>query len=110
MTQKLTAILIDDDPLMHVTWRLAAEKARVNFHAFESMADFEAGSATLARTAKVYLDGRFPNGVRGESYIQRLRDLGFNDITIATAMEREDLGIEAAGVPVIGKHPPFRNS
>lgn len=105
--EKRVAILVDDDPLVRMTWRIAATRAGIDLRSFASMDEFEAAQESLPRDAHVYLDGSVPHGVSGESCLSRLRALGFKAVTIATGRPANKLGPEARGLQVIGKEPPF---
>ncbi|MEK7287842.1 MAG: HAMP domain-containing sensor histidine kinase [Elusimicrobiota bacterium] len=101
------AVLIDDDKLVQMTWRMAAKGAGVELSSFSSPQDFEKAHSTIARDTPIYLDSSFPGDQKGEDFLPRLKELGFTQISMATGFEADSPKLKALGIPVIGKEPPF---
>ena len=101
------AVLIDDDKLVQMTWRMAAKGAGIELSSFNSPQDFEKAHSTIARNTPIYLDSSFPNNQKGEDFLPRLKELGFTQITMATGFEADAPALKSLGIPVIGKEPPF---
>jgi anti-sigma regulatory factor (Ser/Thr protein kinase) len=101
------AILIDDDPLARMTWKMAAEKAGKSFRAFSTAADFLNESDAIDRGTPVYVDAELGNGVKGDAESLRIRELGFGQIYLATGHAPEKFAGLAYLRGVVGKEPPW---
>lgn len=101
-----SAVLLDDDPLVHLNWRLAAKAAGAELKAFETPGDFYGALGSLPKDAPIYIDSELGGGARGEEIARDLHEKGYSDLTLATG---HDAGA-FAGLPwlkVTGKEPPF---
>ncbi len=102
----LRAVLLDDDPLVHMNWRMAARAAGAELKCFRTPEEFTAAAGALPRDIPLYIDSELGNGIRGEDIAKDLRDKGFSDITMATGHDASRF----AGLPwlkVAGKEPPW---
>jgi len=100
------AVLLDDDMLVQMNWRLAAKAAGVEFSAFETPQELYAGLAELPKDTPLYLDSELGRGVKGEVLAAELKEKGFSNITLTTGHAPEKF----AGLPwlkVTGKEPPW---
>lgn len=78
------SVLIDDDPLVRMTWKQAAKAARAELRTFDSIAAFEAAVKEIPFDVAIYIDSNLGSGVRGEDYARELRERGFKCIHLAT--------------------------
>lgn len=101
------AVLIDDDPLVRMTWKIAAEKAGKKLCAFSTAADFFKESDAVDRQTPVYLDADLGGGVEGEVESARIHELGFGEIYLATGYAPEQFAGLAHLRGVLGKKPPW---
>lgn len=100
------AALLDDDPLVHMTWRMAAEAAGVDLKAFKAPAELLAALRDLPKDTAIYIDSDLQEGAKGEETAAALREAGYTDITMATGHPPEKF----AALPwlkVAGKEPPW---
>lgn len=100
------ALLLDDDQLVHMNWKLAAKAAGVELKAYARPEEFLAELAGLPKDIPVYIDSELGEGVKGETIAEGLRKDGFTDLTLATGHGRERF----VGLPwlkVSGKEPPW---
>lgn len=100
------AVLLDDDKLVHMNWRLAAKAAGVELSAFKTPAELAAAVAGLPKDIPLYIDSDLGDGVRGEEIAAGLRTQGFSDITMATGHAPENFST-LPWLKVTGKEPPF---
>ncbi|MFZ9596602.1 MAG: sensor histidine kinase [Bdellovibrionia bacterium] len=106
-------ILIDDDPLVQMTWRLAAQSAGVTLHSFTSSEGFFQISDKIDHSIPIYIDSQLNQvdldvSLRGEWVARDLAQMGFQNIYLTTGYSAEDF----SGMPwlraVRGKEPPFQ--
>jgi len=105
--KKFDAIVIDDDPLVHMTWRMAASDQGKSVICFHSPGDFFAKAEGFSPASPVFIDVSLADGVRGEAVAEQVADLGFSDIVLATGHEATLLKPSARVKRVIGKEPVF---
>lgn len=103
----LRAVLLDDDLLVHMNWRMAAKAAGADLKAFKTPEEFAAAAGALPRDIPVYIDSELGDGVKGEDIAVDLHERGFTDLTMATGHGAEKF----AALPwlkVTGKEPPWQ--
>jgi len=100
------AVLLDDDPLVHMNWKLAAKAAGVELKAYRIPEDFSAGIEALPRDTPIYIDSDLGNGIKGESIAADLHAKGFTDLTMATGHGPEEFA-PLPWLKVTGKEPPW---
>ena len=105
-TSYRTAILLDDDPLVHMNWKLAAKAAAVELKVFKNKEDFAAEVKSLPKDTPIYIDSDLGNNVKGEDIALELRKKGFTELTMATGHGPEKFA-HLAWLKVTGKEPPF---
>ena len=106
------AILIDDDMLVHLCWKMSAEKTDMNFLGFSTVEAFFNKAHALDRGIPIYIDsqlGKNDQGeaVRGEDVSQQIAALGFTRIYLATGLDSVDISQMPWLAGVRGKEPPF---
>lgn len=100
------AVLLDDDMLVHMNWKLAAKAAGVELKAYKTREDFSAGTVDLSKDVPVYIDSDLGKDIKGEEIAKGLHDQGFTNITMATGHD----ALKFAHLPwlkVAGKEPPW---
>lgn len=101
------AILIDDDPLVRMSWKMVAQKKAKVFLAFSTVDEFLGRVDEIDRTSPIYLDSNLGGAVRGEEFAQELAKLGFFEVYLATGYRSADLSSVPGVKGVVGKDPPF---
>lgn len=99
------AVLIDDDALTHMTWKMAARGKSVELRAFTSPADFFAAGIT-DKNISIYIDSDLGGGIKGEELAQQLKEQGFADIRLETGHPPEKFS-HLPWLKVTGKEPPW---
>ncbi|HNT97052.1 MAG TPA: HAMP domain-containing sensor histidine kinase [Elusimicrobiales bacterium] len=102
----LSAVLLDDDPLVHMNWRMAAKAAGAELKAYKTPQELLAAAETLPRDIPLYIDSELADGAKGEDIAAELHDKGFTDITMATG-HRADKFARLPWLKVSGKEPPW---
>lgn len=102
---KLLGVLIDDDPLVRMTWAIAARRAGGQALFYSTPAEFFEAAGGIPQSAPIYVDIRLGGGCSGLDAARRIRALGFDEIYLATgdAPSRPPDFIRA----VVGKEPPW---
>lgn len=100
------AILIDDDPLVHATWKIQSAKRGKALQTFLSPADFFSSVEALDRHIPVYIDYNLGEGADGESVAKRAHALGFTHLYLATGAAESVTPAEWVR-GIIGKEPPW---
>ena len=117
-------LLLDDDVLIHMTWRMAAKQAGARLEVFDSpeallarLAELASGSAdpvtpdsTANRDVRVYVDSKLRGGVLGENVARQVVELGFPAVYITTGYPPARFAHVTWVRGVIGKDPPFFGS
>ncbi len=101
-----SVVLIDDDMLVHMNWKLAAKAAGIGLTAFTDPALFSANIGTFSKETPLYIDSELGGGVEGEEIAKDLRGKGFFNITMTTGHDHEKFA-HLTWLKVIGKEPPF---
>ena len=102
-------VLVDDDSLIHLMWKVAASERGKDVLFFSSITELFAITPALDRNTPIYVDANLGNGVRGEDVVAVLVQTGFRSVFLATGYTSEDLGALPANVQVVGKEPPWKN-
>jgi signal transduction histidine kinase len=100
------AVLLDDDPLVHMNGKLAAKAAGAELKAFKTPEDFAADIAALPKDTAIYIDSELGNGVKGEDIANDLHAKGFSDLSMATGHGPENFA-HLPWLKVTGKEPPW---
>jgi len=106
LTPGRTVVLLDDDALVHMNWKMAARAAGAELKAFKTPAELEAAAASLPKDAVLYIDSDLGEGARGEDTAAALHAQGFADITMATGHSADRFAAHP-WLKVAGKEPPF---
>ncbi|OGR80907.1 MAG: hypothetical protein A2X32_00630 [Elusimicrobia bacterium GWC2_64_44] len=102
----LRAVLLDDDALVHMNWRMAAKVAGAELQSFKTPQEFAAAAETLPRDIPLYIDSELGDSVKGEDIAVDLHERGFTDITMATGHGAEKFA-HLPWLNIAGKEPPW---
>jgi len=102
----LRAVLLDDDSLVHMNWRMAAKAAGAELNAYKTPQELIAAAETLPRDIPLYIDSELADGAKGEDVAAELHAKGFSDITMATG-HGPDKFAHLPWLKVTGKEPPW---
>lgn len=81
----IDVILLDDDPLVHLTWKLSARRVGASLRSFENTHSlFKALQEESLRAKAVYIDSHLGKGIRGEDVARELWEEGFKEIYLTT--------------------------
>jgi hypothetical protein len=100
-----SAVLVDDDPLVHLTWKMYAKMTGVVFAAYKTPEEFmEAG---VSRDCEVYVDSDLGGDLKGEEFARMLFSVGYRNITLATGHSPDSFPAMPWIKNIIGKDPPW---
>jgi signal transduction histidine kinase len=104
----IDAILIDDDPLARMTWKMSAERAGKILRPYTTVADFLADAGEIAKGTPIYVDAELADGLNGAEESRRFPDLGFQQIYLATGHDAARFASFTHLRAIVGKEPPWR--
>ncbi len=105
--ERYDAVLIDDDSLVRMTWKMAAARSGKRFQSFATVAEFLKEAPAVGRETPVYVDADLADGVNGAQESVMIHELGFQEIYLATGHEAAKFAAYKHLRGVIGKEPPW---
>lgn len=105
VAEKLDLILIENEEMHRLTWRLWARKNAFQLQTFPSAEDFLNQVRHIEKSVPIFLDFNLDDGKFAKDYIPQIRSLGFKNIILVTS-HKELANSELCGVQdIIGKDP-----
>lgn len=101
------AVLIDDDPLVRVSWSVAAKRAGRDLKAYPDAASFLNDAPSVPKGTPIYIDSDLGGGQRGEAVASELYASGFREIFLETGHDPAEFAGAAYLKGVRGKEPPW---
>ena len=105
--EKLDAVLIDDDSLVHMSWKMAARAANRNLRVFESGDAFILAARQIDLETPLYIDVNLGSGIKGQDVALEAAQIGFTNIFLATGYDASDVARPDCVTDVVGKDPVF---
>lgn len=99
-------VLIDDDDLVHMTWKFAAKDVQKTFLGFKTHQEFNAYKKNLDKDLRIYIDSNLGGGIKGEEVAKQLFDEGFKNLFLATGYSAQEFLKLEFLKGVVGKDPP----
>ena len=103
-----TVILIDDDNLTHLSWKLASKKTEVNLKTYYSVEEFLENSNSLDRRTPVYIDLELGPDLRGDVLSEDIFNQGFTELFISTGYDPDYIEKPQWIKAILDKKPPFQ--
>jgi DNA-binding NtrC family response regulator len=103
MTKKI--IFIDDDPLILKSWEMSAQAKNITIHTFQSIDEFLKNN--FSKDIPIYIDSNLSDNLKGEQESQKLFELGYTELFLATAHDPETIEKPQWIKEVIGKRFPL---
>lgn len=101
------AVLIDDDPLVRMSWTVAARRAGKELRVYADAAAFLADAPGLPRSTTLFVDSDLGGGSRGEREAEGFLRLGFSDVHLETGEDPAAFAGLSHIKSVRGKEPPW---
>ena len=102
------AVLVDADPLVHMTWEMVAEEKGIRLLVYKNPDDLLADISKLDLATPIYIDSNLGGGVKGEDFAQTLHDKGFTNLVIETGHKPEKFAHLTFLKSVQSKNPPWQ--
>jgi signal transduction histidine kinase/FixJ family two-component response regulator len=84
-------VLIDDDKLVHINWASYCKNKGVPFVGFKSIDEFIKDSDRFDKRIKIFVDSNLSDGTKGEIESERIFNLGFKNLYLATGYQKEEI-------------------
>ncbi len=84
-------VLIDDDELIHLSWKMEAKRRDVKLHCFLSIEDFIKNAQSFSKKTKVFIDINLGNDVRGDVASEEIFKLGFLNLFLASGFSESEV-------------------
>ena len=101
---RLDAVLIDNDPIVHDIWKIDAKRAKKRVELFRSEAEFLA--ASIPKEVPVFVDYHLEGDVLGTEVGRRLRAAGYSSLYLATGRRPHEIAHSPWFRAIIGKEFP----
>jgi FixJ family two-component response regulator len=98
-------VLIDDDKLVHINWASYCKNKGVPFVGFKSIYEFIKDSDTFDKRIKIFVDSNLGDGTKGEIESQKIFNLGFRNIYLATGYQKSEINKPSWIIDVYLKGP-----
>ncbi|HNW44177.1 MAG TPA: ATP-binding protein [Elusimicrobiales bacterium] len=102
------AVLLDDDRLVHMTWKMAAREKGLNLKIYDTAAGLLAGSGELPPATAIYIDSDLGDGGKGEDVARVLHDKGFTNLSMETGHSPDRFAHLTFLRSVQSKRPPWQ--
>lgn len=103
---KDNVVLIDDDKLVHMSWKRALSSQNVELHSFYDVDEFLSQSDRFDFNIPMYIDSNLGNGRKGEIESEKIYLKGFTNLTIATGYDPESVQCPSWIKRISGKEVP----
>jgi ActR/RegA family two-component response regulator len=97
-------VLIDDDELIHATWKMIAKIRGHSIVCFYNLQQFQA--AEISKETPVYVDFYLTEDMSGADVIHKLHAWGYQKLFITTGSSKKDLPSFNIVSDVLGKEYP----
>ena len=101
-------ILIDDDYLMHMSWKMEADKQGLSFKSFHTVDEFIQTADEFSKDSVIYVDSNLAEGIKGEVESEKISKLGYKNIYLATGYAPEDIDKPEWIKEVVRKRAQFK--
>jgi hypothetical protein len=105
--ETVDAILIDDDELVHMNWKMAAKRQNKIVRVYVGADDFWKESSDFPKDTPIYVDSNLADGVKGEDVSWMLGKKGFSNLHLATGYEAAQFEAMPWLKGIVGKSPPW---
>jgi signal transduction histidine kinase len=100
-------VFIDDDYLMHMSWKMEADRSDVELDCFHTIEEFIKVATGYAKDTKIFIDSNLADGIKGEIESEKIADLGFSELYLATGYSASDINKPSWIKEVVGKRASF---
>ncbi len=101
----LSHVLIDDDELIHLTWKRHFKNNDLLIDTYYSIDEFLNKSSNYACETPIYIDSNLGDGIKGEIESEKLSLQGFKNLMITTGYDPKSFKKPKWIKQIIGKSP-----
>jgi signal transduction histidine kinase len=101
------AVLVDDDPLVHLTWKKAAQRRGITLKNYTGSKALLEEAHTLSRDIPCYLDVQLGPEDYGPDLAVKLHAMGFHELEFVTGLDPKEVPTLPFVKKIGGKTPPF---
>lgn len=105
--QTPSVVLLDDDPLVRMNWKLTARLHGLSFCSFSEPVAFFEALKDWPKDIHIYLDSMLGEDIRGEEIAKTLHGQGYTNLSLATGYDADALPSMPWIKEVVGKEPPW---
>lgn len=103
--QSIDFVYVDDEEIHRTTWDIWSQKNAYKSKIYSKMEDLINEQHLLPKKRPLFLDYNLDSNHKGEYWAQKLSDLGFTEIFIATSMSSDSIVQSKYIKGVLGKNP-----
>jgi len=100
-------VLIDNDELVIMSWRMSAKKANIELLAFASVDEFLKHNSEIPKETEIYIDSELDDDKRGEIEAHKIFNLGFENLFLASGKTFEASELPSYFKGRVSKRPQF---
>ena len=100
-------VLIDDDELIHMSWKREGKKMDVEVSTYYTIEDFIDDSHQYHKTIPIFIDSILKDGFRGEVVSETIYESGFDQLFLATGLVKENINKPFWIKEIVGKRLPI---
>ena len=100
-------ILIDDDEIVHTTWRLIAKQNGKTIQTYFDPKEFFEECSLYNRDIPIYIDAHLSKNQKGEEISKKIKEKGFENIYLATGSSPKEFPNLPWIKKIVGKEPPW---
>jgi len=105
--QLKSAVLIDDDQMVHNLWALSAKRYDINLETFFNYEDFKTTLSFTSKDMVIFIDSNLSDDIKGEIIAEELYYLGFTQLYLITGEQADDFTLNPYLIDVFDKTPPW---
>jgi nitrogen-specific signal transduction histidine kinase len=103
----IDAVLIDDDDLVHMNWKMAAKRQNKIVRVYSGSEEFWKEATALPKDTPIYVDSNLGDGIKGEDLTWMMGKKGFSNLHLATGYEASQFDKMPWLKGIVGKNPPW---
>lgn len=102
-------VLIDNDRLVYLGWKLRAEKLGEQIIYFTKVDDFLNQASDIPKNTNIYVDSSLDDDIKGECESQKIWESGYLNIFLTTGYQADEFNLKEYPwiKKILGKEPPF---
>lgn len=111
--ENINSILVDDDELIRLTWKIKSKNLNHELITFESVYEFDYQKNLFSKDVQLFIDSHLETDqssiipLRGEKYLEHLSQQSFHNLYLTTGYTKDKFSNCSYLKDIIGKEPPF---